>query len=52
MFHCYGIGAQGSPQFDVEKTLELPPFGLIKIIVIMLQIMEGLKDTKMHKNKG
>jgi hypothetical protein len=36
----------------LKKPLELPPFGLNKTIVIMLQIMEGNKDTKMHKKKG
>jgi serine/threonine protein kinase len=36
----------------LKKPLELPPFEFLEIIVIMLQIMEGVKDTKMHKNKG
>jgi hypothetical protein len=35
----------------LKKPLELPPFELLEIIVIMLQIVEGVKDTKMHKNK-
>lgn len=36
----------------LKKPHEFPPFELLEIIVITLQIMEGVKDMKMHKNKG
>ncbi len=36
----------------LKKPHELSPFELFETIIIMLQIMEGVKDTKMHKNKG